>query len=117
MASSDDDIMNSEPEQDDDNLFGDEEDDEEPKAQKPRELSDDELDSGDDENRDDRARKSANDLLGEDTTRDVRISEQAVWRHPLPKPSDDEVSSSLMLEDSADPNPSSMLYDCLSSLV
>lgn len=92
MASSEDDVLNSEPDLEDD-LFGDEDVDEEPKAQKSRQLSDDELDSGDDEDRQDRRprQKSIHTEL-EGATEDVEVMGQIVYRHPLPKPSDDEVS-------------------------
>lgn len=92
MASSEDDVLNSEPDLEDD-LFGDEDADEEPKAQKLRQLSDDELDSGDDEERQDRRphQKSIYTEL-EEATEDVGVMEQIVYRHPLPKPSDDEVN-------------------------
>lgn len=92
MASSEDDVLNSEPDLEDD-LFGDEDVDEEPMVQKSRQLSDDELDSGDDEDRQDRrpTQKSIYTEL-EGATEDVGIMEQIVYRHPLPKPSDDEVS-------------------------
>jgi RNA polymerase-associated protein LEO1 len=90
MASSEDDVLNSEPEMEEDDLFGDEAD-EEPKADEQRELDDEELDSGDDENRDDRKQKRQEDLLDEGVTHDLRIVEQTVSRHPLPKPVDGEV--------------------------
>jgi hypothetical protein len=71
-------------------LFGS--DDEEPA--KVRELSDQELDSGDDEGRDDRAHQvEAEDQDGDNL--DAHIMETTVWRHPLPKPVDGEVRSSM----------------------
>jgi RNA polymerase-associated protein LEO1 len=88
--SSEDDVLNSEPELGEDDLFGDEAD-EEPKADEVRELDDEELDSGDDENRDDRRQKRQEDLINEGATHDLRVLEQTVSRHPLPKPVDGEV--------------------------
>jgi RNA polymerase-associated protein LEO1 len=94
--SSEDDVLNSEPELGEDDLFGDEAD-EEPKADEVRELDDEELDSGDDENRDDRRQKRQEDLLDEGATYDLRISEQIVSRHPLPKPVDGEVHTAFWI--------------------
>jgi RNA polymerase-associated protein LEO1 len=90
MASSDeDDVINTEPELEDD-LFGDD-DDEQPAAEKPRELSDEELDSGDDEGRDDRAQREEGGYKAQDDKEQLRIEEKTLWRHPLPKPLDGEV--------------------------
>ncbi|KAF4637427.1 hypothetical protein G7Y89_g648 [Cudoniella acicularis] len=90
MSSSEDDVMNAEPDVEDD-LFGDEE---EAAIENPRELSDEELDSGDDENRYDRAQKTGdaeeNQAGG---SQELRISENTIWRHPLPKPVDEEFNS------------------------
>lgn len=59
---------------------------------KVRELSDKELDSGDDEDRDDRAPESADaEEVDYDSGRDARVLDSTVWRHPLPKPFDGEV--------------------------
>jgi RNA polymerase-associated protein LEO1 len=85
MASSDDDAMDTVADEVED-LFDDDEDDGEDQT---RQLSDRELDSGDDEGRDDRAPKGAE--IDYDTERDARIIETTVWRHPLPKPADGEV--------------------------
>jgi RNA polymerase-associated protein LEO1 len=87
MSSPEDDVMNTEPEADDD-LFGDEAEDG-PEVEARRELSDEELDSGDDENRQDRAPKTG--YEDEEPSHELRISEQTVWRHPLPRPVDGEV--------------------------
>jgi RNA polymerase-associated protein LEO1 len=71
-----------------DDLFDDDEDEDEIE-QKTRELSDRELDSGDDEGRDDRAPKAEEPDF--DSGRDARILDTTIWRHPLPKPADGEV--------------------------
>ncbi|KAG9235655.1 Leo1-like protein-domain-containing protein [Amylocarpus encephaloides] len=95
MASSDEDVVNSEQDVDQDDLFGDEED-EELEAAKPRELDDEDLDSGDDEHRVDRVQKYAEDYPdddGEGERLEYRISEQTVPRHPLPKPVDGEFNA------------------------
>ena len=61
-------------------------------VKKVRELSDRELDSGDDEDRDDRAPQEAEDEeIDYDSGRDARVLDATVWRHPLPKPADGEV--------------------------
>lgn len=55
-------------------------------------LSDRELDSGDDEDRDDRTPQEADDEeIDYDAGRDARVLDATVWRHPLPKPADGEV--------------------------
>jgi RNA polymerase-associated protein LEO1 len=89
MASnSEDEVMGNVSDLDDD-LFGDEAEEEPPK---PRELSDEELDSGDDEGRDDRLpEKEIAEEHDEDSTRDARILEADIFRHPIPKPSDGQV--------------------------
>lgn len=88
MASSEeDDVMDNAPDGDED-LFGGEDEDEQAKT---RELSDRELDSGDDEDRNDRAPQEEE--IDYEGGRDARIMESTVWRHPLPKPVDGEVSS------------------------
>lgn len=89
MASdSEDDVMNAEG---DDDLFGDEE------GEKVRELSDRELDSGDDEERNDRAPPRADAEEMDYDTRDARILDSTVWRHPVPTPADGEVSFDFLL--------------------
>jgi RNA polymerase-associated protein LEO1 len=88
MASaSEDDIMDTAGDLDDD-LFGSDEG-----GEKVQELSDRELDSSDDEDRYDRARER-DDAEGVDTVsgRNVRVLPQTLYRHPLPNPSDGEVS-------------------------
>jgi RNA polymerase-associated protein LEO1 len=86
MASSSEDDPMDPAEDVEDDLFGDEDDG---PAIKERELSDRELDSGDDEDRDDRVTRAAE--VEDDTGRDARIMESTIWRHPLPKPFDGEV--------------------------
>ena len=88
MASpSEDEVMEGEEEGDD--LFGSEAED----GEKVRELSDRELDSGDDEGRNDRAVLAAEaGAMEDDTTRDALILDSTVWRHPVPKPVSGEVS-------------------------
>ena len=93
VSSSEDDVINAAADVEDD-LFGDEDD--EP-TEKTRELSDRELDSGDDEDRDDRAGKGDAGEIDFETGRDARVLEATVWRHPLPKPFDGEVSSTNIL--------------------
>lgn len=71
-----------------DDLFGDEDDAAEPPT---RQLSDDELDSGDDEGRDDRAQ----DRMEVDAApeREARVMDIAIARQTIPAPADGEVSS------------------------
>lgn len=71
-----------------DDLFGDE--DEGP-VEKVRELSDRELDSGDDEDRRDRAPRAEAGEEELDESRDARVMETTIWRHAIPKPADGEV--------------------------
>jgi RNA polymerase-associated protein LEO1 len=87
MASaSDEDIMDNTSNADDD-LFGSEDG-----GEKVRELSDRELDSGDDENRYDRAPQEAE---GEEVDYvsgvDQAVYHQIIYRHALPNPADGEV--------------------------
>lgn len=95
MASnSEDEVLNNISDIDeDDDLFGDVPD-EEPETAPPRMLSDAELDSGDDEGRDDRVpeREDDDELPAEDT-RNARILENDIFRHPVPRPSDGQVST------------------------
>lgn len=108
MSSSDDEIIDPVADGEDD-LFGSE--DEAP-AEKARELSDRELDSADDEDRYDRAHKLDAAEPDNDGGRDARIQDSTVWRHPLPKPADGEVSiyirrvGVLLIGESSTP------YDC-----
>lgn len=79
--------MNTEPDLEED-LFGDEEDE---VAEKPRELSDEELDSGDDEGREDRTKDEGGYKAVLDKE-ELRVEEKVLYRHPLPKPLDGEVN-------------------------
>ncbi|KAH8663107.1 Leo1-like protein-domain-containing protein [Tricladium varicosporioides] len=90
MSESEDEIMNAGAEIEEDDLFGD---DDEQTVEKPRELSDEELDSGDDENRYDRVQKGEG--LGEDQGEghELRVQDTLIWRHPLPKPVDREFNT------------------------
>jgi hypothetical protein len=83
-------MVSSDPEDfidDDGDLFGD---DEEAGSPKERLLSDRELDSGDDEDRNDRAGDQM-DGVEEPASRDARILGAEISRHPLPNPSNGEV--------------------------
>lgn len=88
MASSDEDVMDNDSLGDD--LFGSEDDAGETKV---RELSDRELDSGDDEDREDRARARSLSEEAEDNAPPARILDLKMQRHPVPRPSDGEVRS------------------------
>jgi RNA polymerase-associated protein LEO1 len=94
MASaSEDDVMDAAEDSNDD-LFGEED---EVAPERVRELSDRELDSGDDEGRYDRAEgKLEAEEVDSDSGRFARIQETTIWRHPLPKPVDGEVRSYLL---------------------
>ena len=85
MSASEDDVLNPSTGLEDD-LFGSDDDD--APAEKPRYLSDEELDSGDDEGRRDRAQSE--DAAEEDgnDSRVRRILEASIARHTLPKPID-----------------------------
>lgn len=89
MAStSEDDVMDTAGDADDD-LFGSEEG-----GEKVRELSDRELDSGDDQDRYDRApAKPDSEDIEYASNRDTRVLASTLWRHPLPNPADGEVMS------------------------
>lgn len=87
MAPSDDEAMTPLSDGEDD-LFGDDE----PEVAKVRELSDRELDSGDDEDRDDREPR-ADEEEPQNAERDAQIQEIKLMRHGLPNPVDEEVSS------------------------
>lgn len=79
-----------------DDLFGS---DDEVAENKVRELSDRELDSGDDEDRSDRARANSDSAGLEDRPEEPEPSvvlDTKVFRHPLPKPSDGEVRSKIL---------------------
>ncbi len=88
-ASSEDEIMDNEASGEDD-LFGDEDDGLE---EKTRELSDRELDSGDDEDRTDRAPRAEAGEDYQDESTDARVMETTIWRHAIPKPADGEVKT------------------------
>ncbi|PBP18655.1 hypothetical protein BUE80_DR010550 [Diplocarpon rosae] len=90
-SASEDDIMGSTAELEDD-LFGDDDDENEP-VSKARELSDHELDSGDDEERMDRAPRAEAEEVDLEDSRDARVLETTVWRHPIPKPADGEYNA------------------------
>lgn len=87
MSSSEDDLAAT-PGSLADDLFGS--DDEAP-AEKVRELSDKELDSGDDEDRDDRAARYEDRDVATPDVEDVRTIEVELPRHPVPRPIDGEV--------------------------
>ena len=90
MSSSDEDEMMDNADLEGD-LFGGS-DDETP-VEKTRELDDDELDSGDDEGRQDRLPDDGHDEdIDYNTGREANIQESIIYRHPLPKPVDGEVS-------------------------
>ncbi|POS87832.1 hypothetical protein EPUL_000964 [Erysiphe pulchra] len=82
--------LNSFNSDDDNGLFGDEE---EIPTQRTRELSDRELDSGDDEDRFDRARQENSEEPEYEPGKDARILEATLWKHPIPKPSDGELNT------------------------
>lgn len=88
MASSEDDMVNT-PGGLEDDLFGS--DDDAP-VEKTRDLSDEDLDSGDDEGRRDRAPREEPE---EDDSNDrvARVLETTVSRHVLPQPFDGEVGN------------------------
>lgn len=87
-SSSEDEVMANAPDEDDD-LFGDEDD---APVEKTRELSDQELDSGDDEDRNDRTARNEPEAEVDTTSgREARIAEQTVFRHHIPRPADEEV--------------------------
>lgn len=86
MAStSEDEVMDTAGDLEDD-LFGDEE-----ASEKARELSDRELDSGDDEDRHDRVRDNRDADEEEQVDREAHILEGTLWRQPWPRPYDGEV--------------------------
>ena len=92
MASaSEDDVIDNGGEGDDD-LFGSEDG----SAEKVRELSDRELDSGVDEDRNDRALPTAEGDEVDYVTKEAQVLDSTVWRHPLPNPADGEVSFNLL---------------------
>lgn len=115
MASSDEEVMDNASLADD--LFGS---DDEVAENKVRELSDRELDSGDDEDRSDRARANSDSAGLEDRPEEPEPSvvlDTKVFRHPLPKPSDGEVRSNPKRSRRDLSEGSSTLCDCQSFLV
>jgi RNA polymerase-associated protein LEO1 len=97
MASSEeDDVMDNAADLEDD-LFGDDDDDgdDDELVEKTRELSDRELDSGDDEERNDRAPRDDPEEIDYEGGREAQVQESTVWRHPVPKPVDGKVRSDL----------------------
>ncbi|TAQ88525.1 hypothetical protein B7494_g3138 [Chlorociboria aeruginascens] len=86
-SSSEDDLIDNDAEAEDD-LFGDDDKGDEDQA---RELSDRELDSGDDEDRRDKVRNTKK--PEDDAGMDARILEATLYRHPIPKPVDGEYNT------------------------
>lgn len=75
----------------DEDLFGSDDGSAENKV---HELSDRELDSGDDEGQDNRPRQKSGTEEREGSARaNAAILDSTVWRHPLPRPFDREVRS------------------------
>ena len=98
MASSEDDLLENASIADDD-LFGS---DDEVADNKVRELSDRELDSGDDEERSDRARaKSHSADVEDDPEKNSVILDAKVARHLVPKPLDGEVRTHVKIRHEA----------------
>ncbi|KAI0997568.1 hypothetical protein K3495_g10619 [Podosphaera aphanis] len=91
-SSSEDDLMTNGIEEDGD-LFGDDEEIDDASAPKKRELSDRELDSGDDEDRNDRIQQTVEEETGYESGTEARILEATLWRHPIPKPLDGELNT------------------------
>lgn len=60
-------------------------------SDKPRKLSDAELDSGDDEGRDDRADDHLSETKEATHTREENVLDVSIGRHAIPRPSDGEV--------------------------
>lgn len=60
-----------------------------------RKLNDSELDSGDDEGRDDRAVAEQEDVMQNDEQEELTFMDAALARHHIPNPSDGEVSQPL----------------------
>jgi RNA polymerase-associated protein LEO1 len=87
-SSSEEDVIDNVADIEDD-LFGSEDGTSENKV---HQLSDRELDSGDDEDQDDRAvEKADTEEMEDDASRNARVLDSTVWRHPLPQPFDGEV--------------------------
>ncbi|RKF79824.1 hypothetical protein GcC1_042011 [Golovinomyces cichoracearum] len=90
MARSENDFIDNNFDEDD-GLFGDE--DEDIPTRPTRELSDRELDSGDDEGRSDRAQQRNSEEVEYEAERDARVLEATLWRHPIPNPSDGQLNT------------------------
>ncbi len=89
MASSEDEDLMDNTDGGGDDLFGEVSDDDDAPVENARELSDRELDSGDDEDRNDRAPEEEDEERG--PSRKVKVVDLDIWKHNLPKPSDGEV--------------------------
>jgi len=98
----------------DDDLFGS---DDEVADNKVRQLSDKELDSGDDEGRNDRARPRSLSREGEDDPeKNAVILDAIVARHLVPKPLDEEVRPCVEFPMRSLQRGSSIRCDCQSFL-
>ncbi len=87
MASSEDDDLVESIDGGGDDLFGS--DAEDTPAEKERELSDRELDSADDEDRNGKALEAEDEET--EPSHVVKVVDLDIWKHNLPKPSDGEV--------------------------
>ena len=74
-------------------LFGSGSENEEDAGDKPRKLSDEELDSGDDESRREDADDNASETKEPTYTRQENVLDVSIGRHAIPQPSDCEVIS------------------------
>ena len=72
-------------------LFGSGSENEEDAGDKPRKLSDEELDSGDDESHRDDAGDNASETKEPTYTRQENVLDVSIGRHAIPQPSDREV--------------------------
>ena len=75
---------------DDADLFGSGSEDEDA-GDKPRKLSDEELDSGDDESHHEGADDNASETKEPTYTRQENVLDVSIGRHAIPRPSDNEV--------------------------
>ncbi|KAI9655334.1 MAG: hypothetical protein M1821_005481 [Bathelium mastoideum] len=75
--------------EDEEDLFGEDEAEDEPKRR--RQLDDEELDSGDDLDRNDRQAIEDDDDGAEDEEKNFKYMNVDIGRHPLPEPSDGEI--------------------------
>lgn len=62
-------------------------------GEKARKLSDEDLDSGDDQGRDDRAEDNQSETKEAAHTREENVIDVSIGRHAIPQPSDGEVVS------------------------